>query len=299
MIVHSAVPPDLACLDGAGAVLEGALTLPQFIEKKRDYLRGQMDPTGLAVGRSQEGIDAMLTAIRAGLLSARKPSRRSATTPRTSTARSPPTISGRRTGLVFDSDPRHDKAPNPSLGAHECGRHGGRAARPTGQLTCNSFIWRPASTGRRPHCASQTRRDPLRVGFRIGLPDLDITMPLPMPRQSATSGHAGIAVILVVGTLVRRSMGIEAASGLMSYGEIAARLDAALADLQVAGILLDLDSPGGEASGVFELAERIRAASNQADLAHANDAAFFGAFCHRGCLPAPDAVADVASGRLA
>jgi ClpP class serine protease len=56
-------------------------------------------------------------------------------------------------------------------------------------------------------------------------------------------------------------MGIEAASGLMSYGEIEARLDAALADPQVAGILLDLDSPGGEASGVFELAERIRAAS--------------------------------------
>ena len=83
------------------------------------------------------------------------------------------------------------------------------------------------------------------LGSRIGLPDLDMAMPLPTPRQSATSGHAGIAVIPVVGTLVRRSMGIEAASGLMSYGEIEARLDAALADPQVAGILLDLDSPGG------------------------------------------------------
>ncbi|CAJ0725537.1 hypothetical protein R77592_00681 [Ralstonia mannitolilytica] len=93
------------------------------------------------------------------------------------------------------------------------------------------------------------------LGSRIGLPDLDMAMPLPMPRQSATPGQAGIAVIPVVGTLVRRSMGIEAASGLMSYGEIEARLDAALADPQVAGILLDLDSPGGEASGVFELAD--------------------------------------------
>jgi ClpP class serine protease len=61
------------------------------------------------------------------------------------------------------------------------------------------------------------------LGSRIGLPDLDMAMPLPMPRQSATSGQAGIAVIPVVGTLVRRSMGIEAASGLMSYGEIEAR----------------------------------------------------------------------------
>ena len=117
------------------------------------------------------------------------------------------------------------------------------------------------------------------LGSRIGLPDLDMAMPLPMPRQSTTSGQAGIAVIPVVGTLVRRSMGIEAASGLMSYGEIEARLDAALADPQVAGILLDLDSPGGEASGVFELAERIRAASTIKPIwAHANDAAYSAAF---------------------
>ena len=117
------------------------------------------------------------------------------------------------------------------------------------------------------------------LGSRIGLPDLDMAMPLPMPRQSTTSGQAGIAVIPVVGTLVRRSMGIEAASGLMSYGEIEARLDAALADPQVAGILLDLDSPGGEASGMFELAERIRAASAIKPIwAHANDAAYSAAF---------------------
>lgn len=117
------------------------------------------------------------------------------------------------------------------------------------------------------------------LGSRIGLPDLDMAMPLPMPRQSATSAQAGIAVIPVVGTLVRRSMGIEAASGLMSYGEIESRLDAALADPQVAGILLDLDSPGGEASGVFELAERIRAASTIKPIwAHANDAAYSAAF---------------------
>jgi signal peptide peptidase SppA len=117
------------------------------------------------------------------------------------------------------------------------------------------------------------------LGSRIGLPDLDMAMPLPMPRQSATSAPAGIAVIPVVGTLVRRSMGIEAASGLMSYGEIEARLDAALADPQVAGILLDMDSPGGEASGVFELAERIRAASTIKPIwAHANDAAYSAAY---------------------
>lgn len=117
------------------------------------------------------------------------------------------------------------------------------------------------------------------LGSRIGLPDLDMAMPLSVPRQITAASPAGIAVIPVVGTLVKRSMSIEAASGLMSYGEIAARLDAALADPQVTGILLDLDSPGGEASGVFELADRIRAASQIKPVwAHANDAAYSAAF---------------------
>jgi signal peptide peptidase SppA len=117
------------------------------------------------------------------------------------------------------------------------------------------------------------------LGSRIGLPDLDMEMPLPATRQITAASPSGIAVIPVVGTLVKRSMGIEAASGLMSYGEIETRLDAALADPQVAGILLDLDSPGGEASGVFELAERIRAASTIKPIwAHANDAAYSAAF---------------------
>ncbi|MFN4342882.1 MAG: S49 family peptidase [Azonexus sp.] len=122
------------------------------------------------------------------------------------------------------------------------------------------------------------------LGGRIGLhgadlPAPDMALPLPSARPAGETGTHGIAVIPVVGTLIRRSMGIEAASGLMSYGEIEARLDAALADPQVAGILLDLDSPGGEASGVFELAERIRAACTIKPIwAHANDAAYSAAF---------------------
>ena len=70
----------------------------------------------------------------------------------------------------------------------------------------------------------------------------------------------GVAIIPVVGTLVRRTVGLEAQSGLTSYGLIAERLDAALADNAVKGILLDIDSPGGEAGGVFDLADKIFAA---------------------------------------
>jgi len=38
----------------------------------------------------------------------------------------------------------------------------------------------------------------------------------------------GIAVIPIYGTLVRRAVGLEAASGLTSYGEIGAMIEAAI-----------------------------------------------------------------------
>lgn len=102
--------------------------------------------------------------------------------------------------------------------------------------------------------------------------------------QGSVSEHsAGIAVIPIHGTLVRRALGVEAASGLASYGQIGAQLDAALADPAVQGILLDIDSPGGEAGGVFELAQRIRAGSKRKPIwAHANDSAYSAAYA-LGC----------------
>ena len=117
------------------------------------------------------------------------------------------------------------------------------------------------------------------LGPRIGLPDIGAAVSMPATTSGAAIAPPGIAIIPVHGTLVRRAIGIEAASGLMSYGEIAARLDAALADPQVSGILLDLDSPGGEAGGVFDLAARIRAANAIKPVwAHANDSAYSAAY---------------------
>lgn len=117
------------------------------------------------------------------------------------------------------------------------------------------------------------------LGPRIGLPEIDTAVRLPTPKAGTSVGQPGIAIIPVHGTLVRRAIGLEAASGLTSYGEIAARIDTALADPQVSGILLDLDSPGGEAGGVFELAARIRAANDIKPVwAHANDSAYSAAY---------------------
>jgi signal peptide peptidase SppA len=95
-----------------------------------------------------------------------------------------------------------------------------------------------------------------RVGWRT---ESDLVLP---PSRASPGGPSivstGIAVVPVHGSLVRRALGLDAASGLTSYGEIAAMLDAAVADPAVSGILLDIDSPGGEAGGVFELAQHIR-----------------------------------------
>lgn len=70
----------------------------------------------------------------------------------------------------------------------------------------------------------------------------------------------GVAVLSVSGTLVQRSAGMNALSGLKSYSEIGQDLDAALADPQVEAVLLDLDSPGGECGGCFELVDKVFAA---------------------------------------
>ncbi len=141
-----------------------------------------------------------------------------------------------------------------------------------------------------PHLASRLFGTPLLVqrakldvilavmGERLGVapPLADLALPAP---KSATTAPTGIAVIPILGTLVKRSLGMEAASGLTSYSEIAAMLDAAVADPMVSGILLDIDSPGGEASGSFELARRVReAATIKPVWAVANDAAYSAAY---------------------
>lgn len=141
-----------------------------------------------------------------------------------------------------------------------------------------------------PHLASRLYGTPLLLvrskldvilsvlGDRVQWPTAKEAIAVPAPRTSV-SAAPGIALIPVYGTLVRRSLGLDAASGLTSYGQVAAMLDAALADASITGILLDIDSPGGEASGVFELAQRVRAASAVKPVwAVASDSAFSAAY---------------------
>ncbi|MBL0143849.1 MAG: S49 family peptidase [Betaproteobacteria bacterium] len=141
-----------------------------------------------------------------------------------------------------------------------------------------------------PHLASRLYGTPLLLarskldiilavlGDRIGWPEPLSALPI-APQRGQVDRPPGIAVIPIHGTLVRRAVGLDAASGLTSYGEIGAMLDAAIADPAVTGILLDVDSPGGEAGGVFELAQRIRSlAAVKPIWALACDSAFSAAY---------------------
>ena len=117
------------------------------------------------------------------------------------------------------------------------------------------------------------------LGARIGLADLAAPVGYTPAARAPGPPSGKVAVIPIHGTLVRRTSGIEAESGLASYTGIAAQLDAALASPEIAAILLDIDSPGGESGGVFDLADRIRAASQVKPVwAVANDMAFSAAY---------------------
>lgn len=86
-----------------------------------------------------------------------------------------------------------------------------------------------------------------------------VTPPEPVARSAQPQiTQSGIAVIPILGTLVRRSSYLTAASGLSSYLEIEAMAVEAFADPRVKAVLLEIDSSGGEAGGVFDLAARLR-----------------------------------------
>ncbi|MDX9862020.1 MAG: S49 family peptidase [Rhodospirillales bacterium] len=80
-----------------------------------------------------------------------------------------------------------------------------------------------------------------------------------LPARDPEITAEGIAIVPVTGTLVSRSGYLAAASGLMSYGDIGDAIEAAANDPRVRGIVIDIDSPGGEVGGLFDLVDRIGA----------------------------------------
>jgi len=145
-----------------------------------------------------------------------------------------------------------------------------------------------------PHIASRVLGTPLVIGQakleaivsvlgpRIGIeaPSAAVALHDDAGRPRATTvTPSGIAVIPVFGTLVKRAGPIEAASGLTSYGDLETQILDAATDPAVRAIVLDVDSPGGEASGVFDLADLVfEARSLKPVWAVADEEAFSGAY---------------------
>lgn len=86
----------------------------------------------------------------------------------------------------------------------------------------------------------------------------------------------GVALLPVLGPLLQRSGQIDAnCMPIASYQSLRARYDAMMADADVRAILMEFDSPGGEAAGMFDLAQHITATrGNKPVWGHANEAAY-------------------------
>jgi signal peptide peptidase SppA len=73
----------------------------------------------------------------------------------------------------------------------------------------------------------------------------------------------GIGIVTVTGSLINRGAWVGSSSGETSYEGIKFQVASAVNDPKVRSILLDIESPGGEAVGAFEAADAIRAAAKE------------------------------------
>ena len=99
----------------------------------------------------------------------------------------------------------------------------------------------------------------------------------PPPHDSVESDGA-IAIIPIVGTLVKRGTPGASFSDL-SYDEIQASFMKALNDPAISAIVFDIDSPGGEVSGMLDLSDAIfKARGTKPIIAVANELAASAAY---------------------
>jgi capsid assembly protease len=106
--------------------------------------------------------------------------------------------------------------------------------------------------------AKRENEEPEAVEARIGRP-LENTHKVEM--------RGSVAVIPVVGPLFRRANMFTRVSGATSYDQVAQDLRSAIENPAVKSIVLNIDSPGGMASGVAELASHIYEARKQKHVA--------------------------------
>ena len=77
--------------------------------------------------------------------------------------------------------------------------------------------------------------------------------------QGFTLTDSGVAVVPVVGPLVSRGDWLTTLLGAGDYATLGGTIAAAFAEPASRAVLLELDSPGGEVGGLFDLVERVAA----------------------------------------
>lgn len=80
----------------------------------------------------------------------------------------------------------------------------------------------------------------------------------PSGKYGLAPAQGGVAIITIAGSLVNRGAFIGTNSGLVSYEGISAQLRDVRDDPEVKAVILDLDSPGGEATGMFAVAQLVK-----------------------------------------
>jgi signal peptide peptidase SppA len=107
----------------------------------------------------------------------------------------------------------------------------------------------------------------LEAEARINRMPIGARMAMRGPAKSQRGGSANpppysriddIAVIPIHGTLINRGAFIGAYSGVTSYEGVKFQLRHAGADPETRAVILDIDSPGGQAAGAFEAAAAVR-----------------------------------------
>lgn len=89
----------------------------------------------------------------------------------------------------------------------------------------------------------------------------------------------GVAVLPITGPLVHRKMPDAMSGGPTTYKGLAMQLKDAVEDPGVRAVLLEIDSPGGEAGGVFQLADYIYQARQSKPIwSIANEGAYSAAY---------------------
>ncbi|MFP3016814.1 MAG: S49 family peptidase [Wolbachia sp.] len=89
----------------------------------------------------------------------------------------------------------------------------------------------------------------------------------------------GIAIIRIYGVLTKKTEAFDHILDMTSYENIYEEIESALEDKSIETILLDIDSPGGEVNGVFDLADFIyESRAKKRIIAIANDDAYSAAY---------------------